>query len=118
MDSHDFVMERAGQVLSKGIHFSCVVRTGTIGMNDSILVPFREWAIVHLKVVHLLGRGEFGFDRNKVFFEGLFEIGPCAKVRWGLFHGNLLAIACPFSCWGSKFEMRESGSNFEALVGI
>ena len=60
----------------------------------------------------------FGFDRDKVFFEGLFEIGPCAKVWWGLFHGKLLAIACPFSGWSSEFEMRESSSDFEALVGI
>ena len=118
MDGHDFIMERAGKVLLKGIHFSCVVCSGAIGMDDLILVPFREWVVVHFEVVHLLGGGEFGFDGDKVFFEGRFEISPCAKVWWGLFHGNLLAITCPFSCWGSEFEMRESSSDFEALVGI
>ena len=68
--------------------------------------------------MHLLSEGEFCFDGNKVFFEGLFKISPCAEIWWGLFHGNLLAIACPFSCWGSEFEMREGGGNFEALVSI
>ena len=112
VDSHDFIVERAGKVLSKSIHFSCVICTGAIGMDDPILVPFCERAVVHFKVVHLLGGGEFCFNRNKVFFEGLFKIGPCAEIGWGLFHCNLLAIVCPFSCRGSEFEMREGGSNF------
>ena len=112
MDSHDFVVERAGKVLSKSIHFSCVICTGAIGMDDPILVPFCEWAVVYFKVVHLLGEKEFCFDGNKVFFEGLFKISPCAKIGWGLFHCNLLAIACPFSCRGAEFEMREGGSDF------
>ena len=118
MDSHDFIVEHTGKVLSESIHFSCVVCTGAIGMDDPILVPFCERAVVHFKVVHFLGGGEFCFNGNEVFFEAPFKIGPCAKVGWGLSHCNLLAITCPFSCWGSEFKMREGGSNFEALVGI
>ena len=118
MDSHDFIGECAGEVLSKSIHFSCIVCTEAIGMDDPILVPFRERVVVHFEVVHLLGGGEFCFNGDKVFFEGLFKISPYAEIGWGLFHRNLLAIACPFSCRGSEFEMREGSSNFQALVGI
>ena len=80
MDGHDFIMERAGEVLSKSIHFSCVICTGAIGMDDPILVPFCEWAVVHLQVVNLLSGGEFCFNGDKVFFESLFKIGPCTKI--------------------------------------
>ena len=48
VDGHDFIIERAGEVLSKGIYFRCVVCIGAIGMDDPILVPFYEWAVVHL----------------------------------------------------------------------
>ena len=48
VDSYDFVVERAEEVLSKGIHFGCIVCIRAIGMDDPILVPFGEWAVVHL----------------------------------------------------------------------
>ena len=94
-------MERAEKVLSKGIHFSGIVCTGAIGMDNPILIPFCEGTIVHFQVVYLLSGGEFRFNRNKVFFKCFFKFGPCSKVWWGLFYGNLLAITCPFFHWGS-----------------
>ena len=48
VDGHDFIMERAGEVLLKGIHFSCIVCIGAIGMDNPILVPFCERVVVHL----------------------------------------------------------------------
>ena len=48
VDGHDFIVECAGEVLSKGIHFSCIVGTRAIGMDDPILISFHERAVVHL----------------------------------------------------------------------
>ena len=107
-----------GRFCQKAYILVAVVCTRAIGMDDPILVSFCEWAVVHLQVVNLLSGGEFCFNGDKVFFESLFKIGPCTEIWWGLLHGNLLAIVCPFSCWGSEFKMREGGSDFEALVSI
>ena len=54
MNCHDFVVQGTGEVLAESIHFGSVVGSGAIGMNDPFLVPFREGAVVHFKVVHLL----------------------------------------------------------------
>ena len=48
MDGHDFIVECAEEVLTKGIHFSFIVCAGAIGMDNPILVPFCERMVVHL----------------------------------------------------------------------
>ena len=79
--------------LSKSIHFSCVVCTRAIGMDDPILVPFCERAVVHFQVVHLLGGGEFCFNGNKVFFKAFLKLAHVRKLG-----GDCFIAICWRSC--------------------
>ena len=53
--SHNFGVKGTGEVLAKGIHFSGIVGTRAIGIDNSFLISIRKGLIVHLEVVHFLG---------------------------------------------------------------
>jgi len=53
-----------------------------------------------------------------MFFECLQEVVPRAVVDGGLFLCCVLAVACPFSCWGAYFEMHKGGGYASGVVGV
>ena len=100
-DTKDLVVQSAGDVLAKGVHFCGLVGIRAGSVRGSFLVPFREGTVVHPEGVHDIDRVHDRFDGNKVGFKGVFELFPGSKVNRVCCECSLLVVFCPFTSRGS-----------------
>ncbi len=102
------------QVSLERIDLGVFIGTRVSGKGGPLLVPFIELMSTLLHIEHILLGKISGNDRDDIFIKGSFELGPCAKVNWGLAKGSFLTILGPFT--GSSADAEVSEGRGDLLI--